>query len=149
EHRFPEALETALQAAIDAVFRRVGGPRRAEGPDALQGCLYERLYQLEAGKLATREAPVPAPDHEHDGRGGRHVREEIHLVEEVRTLAVLPVVLAGAETVRQLVAEPAQVRLAVAGRELVERIEEIGARQVAVQVVLRAGRLQRVVQHLG
>ena len=64
------------------------------------------------------------------------VDEKVHFVLEVRSLAILAIVFARMKTIGNGISESTYRRFVVAERKLVQRVQEIGSGQVAVQVVL-------------
>ena len=100
-----EALVQAAARILPALARR------APLPDGPHGGNHERLHELQPLQLGLREAACPPADDQHQRAVLGDVREKVHFVLQMRALAVLPVILAGAKPIGQLVAEPAQAGL--------------------------------------
>ena len=66
----------------------------------------------------------------------------------MRALAVLPVIFTGTEAIRRLVPETADAGFPVSDGQLVQRIQQVRARHVAIDVVAPACRFECVVDDL-
>lgn len=139
-----KALRQALvHAEVAFVIRMARSPRV---PDSLHGRSDHRFHQAQARDIGSRETSFPAPDNEYECTLRIGVQKEIHFVCKMGSVVVLSKVLAGTESIRRFIATTAHGRFGPAHRKLVQRIEQIGSRQVAIQVMPGAPWCHCVVQ---
>jgi len=126
--------------------------RVTRGPcvlDSLHRRPHDRLDNSQTRHLRSREARFPAPHNQHQRSLRLHVENEVHFVREMGPFIVLPIVLAGTESIRCFVPATTHGRFLPAYRKLVQRIEEIRAREISVEVMPGTTRSHRVMQHTG
>ncbi len=149
EHVLAEVLETMREALVHTrliLLHPAGGGSQL--PRLEHRRPNDRLDQIQAPQFGLAEHPLSAAHDQNQRCRGIDIEQKVHFVEQMRALAILPVVLTRTEAVRALLAKSAQRRLAGTQGELIQRIEQIGPGEITVEIVPGASRFDRVVQYL-
>lgn len=147
--RLTEVLEavgqTLVHAQITLIIRMTRRPRI---PDLLHGGPDDGLHRPQPCNIRSRESRFPAPNDEDKRAIRARIEDKIHFVREVRSVVVLAIVFAGAKAVRRFIATTTHRRFLLTQGELIQRIEQVWASQVTIQVMTRPAWRHGVVQHV-
>jgi len=117
-------------------------------PDSLHGRPDDGLHRPQARDIGSRKSRFPAPDNEDKRTVRAGIEDKVHFVRKVRSVVVLAIVFTGPKAVRRFIATATHGRLLLTQGDLVQRIEQVRASQVAIQVMMCSARRHGVVQHV-
>jgi hypothetical protein len=147
--RFSKVLEAPGQTLVHAqitIFIRM--TRRPGIPDSLHGSPDNGLHSPHARNIGPRKSRFPAPDNQDQRDVRASIKDEVHFVCEVRSVVVLTKVLTGTKAVRRFIATTTHRRFLLAQGELIQRIEQVWARKVPIEIMTGPTWRHGVVQHV-
>ena len=139
-----EALGQATVHALPLVRALLSRPALPQRP---HGRVHDRPYLSQAVDVRFAKRPFTACDHERKRRRIGNIDEIVDLVAKVSALTILAIVFGRMKPVGRFVAVSTDARLLGAQGELIERVQQVGTGEIAIEIVRGGIRLERVVQN--
>ena len=118
-------------------------------PDITHRRKNDGLYEVQAIQFGLREHLLTSTNDQRQCAAFGNVDQEIDFVKQVSTLAVLPVVLTGSESVGGQVAKTTTRRLVVSKCQLEKWVQQVRTGNVSIKVVFDTCRVQGMMDNFG
>jgi len=146
---FTEVFETLCQSLMHTpVAVIVSAPVIPAVPDSLHRGSDNGFDKSQPIQLCSGKSFFGAPANYDQCTCLRYAKQEVHFIDKVGAFNVLAIILTGIESIRLCIPKPAKRRFVRSQCHLVQGIEQVRTRQIAVEIVTGTVRGERVVHDL-
>jgi hypothetical protein len=118
-------------------------------PDIVHRRKNDGFYEAQAVKFGLREHLLTPTNDQRQCAAFGNVDQKVDFVEQVSTLAVLPVVLTGSESVGGQVAKTTTRRLVISKCQLEKWVQQVRTGNVSIKIVFDTCRVQGMMDNFG